>query len=106
MGQLKAAPQRSCRSVVDMSSRSRQKIQRGGVEMHALHKFESSSSIMIIEKSVNMASLMIPAVVDVRGIVLDMMPVVSPDADAVTIDWSIFMAMRLVSLCKMAKQNE
>ena len=35
--------------------------------------------------SVNMASLMIPPVVDVRGIVLDMMPVVSPTADAVTV---------------------
>lgn len=50
-----------------------------------------------------MLKLNLPPVEDVRDIVLDMMPVIAPDADPETIQKSIAFAENLVALFHLAK---
>jgi hypothetical protein len=52
-----------------------------------------------------LVSLMIPPMADVRGIVLDMMPVIGHDGDKEALERSVTMAARLFAICTMAKEN-
>lgn len=53
----------------------------------------------------DLTGLVIPPMADVRGIVVDMMPVIGHDGDKGALERSVTMAARLFAICAMAKED-